>query len=116
MGDRMREEEEKRKKLDEQRLERMEEEKQKEKNEEARQKAEEEAKRSRIPPEPPVGEPGRVDFMLRLPDGKRMRRAFRGTDTMGMVYDFTDIEGGEAVKALPRYRLVTTMPRQAYDD
>merc|ERR1719352_1135917 len=103
--DQMREQEEKRRKLEEQQLQqleaqRLEEERQKKEKEEAQKKADEEAKRSRIPPEPPAGEPGRVDFMIRLPDGKRMRRAFRGTDAMGLVYDYVDIEGGDAVQAM----------------
>merc|ERR1719380_165984 len=75
--DQMREEEQQLQRLEAERLE--EENRKKEADEEAKRKAEE-LKRSRIPAEPPAGEPGRVDFMIRLPDGKRMRRAFRGTD------------------------------------
>jgi hypothetical protein len=119
--DQMREEEQKRRRIEEQQLQRLEaerleeENRKKEADEEAKRKAEE-LKRSRIPAEPPAGEPGRVDFMIRLPNGKRMRRAFRGTDKLEQVYDYVDIEAAEALTTIVQYRLVTTMPRQVFED
>jgi hypothetical protein len=119
--DQMREQEEKRRRLEEQQLEaleaqRREEELRKQGELEEAKKRDVEQKRARIPEEPTNGE-SKVDIMIRLPDGKRMRRAFRTANTVGQVYDFIDIEGGEAVAPLvDRYRLVTTMPRQAYED
>merc|ERR1719240_2540741 len=117
----MREEEQKRRRTEEQQLKRLEEERveeeaRKKETEEKQKKDELEMKRARIPPEPPAGEPGRVDFMIRLPDGKRMRRAFSGTGTVGQVYDFVDVEASEALMSMAAYRLVTTMPRQTYED
>jgi len=119
--DQMREEEQKRRRTEEQQLERMETERQAEeagkKERDERQKKEaEELKRSRIPLEPPAGESGRVDFMIRLPDGKKIRRAFRGADTVGQVYDYVDVEAAEAVANTEQYRLVATMPRVVYED
>lgn len=77
--------------------------------------AELEAKRGRVPPEPSAGEPGRLVAQIRFPDGRRLRRAFRGSDTVGQVYDYTDVEGGEAMVGV-RYRLVENMPRRMYED
>lgn len=118
--DQMREENEKKRLLEEQQLERLEAERLEQQArqteaEESRKKADEEQKRARITDEPPAGEPGRLDFMIRSPDGKRIRRAFRGTETVGQVYDYIDVECGEAVAGIS-YRLVTTMPRQVYED
>lgn len=74
-----------------------------------------EAKRGRVPPEPPAGEPGRITAQIRLPDGRRLRRAFRNSDTVGQVYDYADVEGGEALTP-GKYRLVETMPRRVFED
>jgi len=119
--DQFREEEQKRRRTEEQQLERLEterlaEEAKKRDAEESQKKVEEEQKKARIPDEPPAGEPGRVDIMIKFPDGKRVRRAFRGTETVGQVYDYVDVECNEAVAGLAKYRLVTSMPRQAYED
>lgn len=113
--DQLREQEEKRRKVEEEELRALEANRAAE--EERRKKAEQEAKRARVPPEPPAGEPGRVDLQIRTPEGKRVRRAFRSTDTVGQVYDYIDVEdvlgdslGGKA------YRFVSTMPRREYKD
>eukprot|EP00927_Polykrikos_kofoidii_P019880 TRINITY_DN19320_c0_g1_i1.p1 TRINITY_DN19320_c0_g1~~TRINITY_DN19320_c0_g1_i1.p1 ORF type:complete len:358 (+),score=94.84 TRINITY_DN19320_c0_g1_i1:108-1181(+) len=118
--DQMRENQAKMQKEEDERLEvleeaRLEEEIQRKKAEEARKQNEEVAKRNRVPPEPPSDEPGRVDVMIRLPDGQRLRRAFRGSDLVGQVYDYLDISGGEALAA-QNYRLVQNMPRRAYEE
>jgi len=119
--DQMREDEQKRRRTEDEQLqkmegERVEEEVKRRETDERQKKDQSELKRGRIPEEPPVGEPGRVDIMIKMPDGKRMRRAFRGTDSVGQVYDYVDVEGAEAVANMEQYRLVTSMPRQAYDD
>jgi len=77
-----------------------------------------EAKQARVPPEPAAGEPGRVDLMIRTPDGKRIRRAFRGEDLVGQVCDYIDVAGvlGESLGAGQAYMLVSTMPRREYKD
>lgn len=82
--------------------------------EEQRAVADLEAKRARLPAEPPVGEAGRLAIMLRLPGGQRLQRAFRSTDPVGVLYDFVDLQSSEV--AGQRYRLVSTMPRKAYED
>lgn len=119
--DQMREEEQTRRRVEEQQLHKMEAdrltaESQKTEADERQKKEQEETKKARIPPEPPAGEAGRADCMFRLPDGKRLRRAFRGTDTVAQVYDYVDVEAAEAVASIPQYRLVSNMPRQIYDD
>jgi len=80
---------------------------------EARQ-AQLEAKRARLPEEPPAGDPLRVALMLRLPNGQRLQRAFRSSETVGCLYDFVDLQSEEL--AGQSYRLVSTMPRKAYED
>lgn len=109
--DQMREQEERRRRQEEEEAQALEASRREE--EETRKRVDEEQKRARIPPEPPAGEPGRADFMIRTSDGRRIRRAFRGTDTVGQVYDYLDIEGGLGEL---KYRLVSTMPRRAYED
>mmetsp|Transcript_13163 Transcript_13163/g.37897 ORF Transcript_13163/g.37897 Transcript_13163/m.37897 type:complete len:338 (+) Transcript_13163:66-1079(+) len=82
--------------------------------EQTRVAQETEAKRARLPAEPPVGEPGRVAVLMRLPGGQRLQRAFRSSDTVLSLYDFIDIESADV--AGQRYRLVQTMPRKAFED
>merc|ERR1711920_1187090 len=43
--------------------------------------------RARLPPEPPVGTDGRVRISVLLKDGRRVERAFLGSDNVGHVYD-----------------------------
>ncbi|CAE7265118.1 PUX10, partial [Symbiodinium pilosum] len=74
----------------------------------------EEAK-SMITAEPPPDEPGRLQFQIRTPDGRRLKRAFRPEDTIGQVYAYACVEGGE-VLATREFRLVETMPRRTYED
>lgn len=113
--DQFREQEEKRRKIEEEQLIAMEATRVKE--EELRLLQAQEAKRARVPPEPPTGEPGRVEIQIRTPDGRRIRRAFRATDTVGQVYDFIDVDVFTGQAAPPQsYRLVSTMPRQEYED
>jgi len=83
--------------------------------EERRRAAELEATRARVPDEPPAGEQGRVAIMFRLPDGKKVQRAFRSSEAVGCLYDFLDVQLGQE-SAQARYRLVSTMPRQEFVD
>lgn len=73
-----------------------------------------EAKKAALPAEPAADEPGRRALMLRLPGGKRLQRAFRATETVGVIYDFVDVT--EAELAGQSYRLVTTLPRHVFED
>lgn len=113
--DQLREQEEKRRRKEAEQLIAMEATRAKE--EAHRLQQAQEAKRARVPPEPPAGEAGRVEIQIRTPDGRRIRRAFRGADTVGQVYDYIDVEvfAGQAVPE-DSYRLVSTMPRQEYQD
>jgi len=118
--DQVREQEVKRKQQEEEQLQPLEDSRRRKEEEDKaahqeRQMAELAAKRSRLPPEPPQGEPGRVDVQVRMRDGRRLRRAFRASDSVGSVYDYVDVEGGEACAA-QAYVLVSTMPRCAYGD
>lgn len=76
--------------------------------------AELEAKRARLPAEPAPGEPGRLALLLKLPNGQRLQRAFRATEAVSVIYDYVDLQSPEV--AGQRYRLVSTMPRRAFED
>eukprot|EP00439_Symbiodinium_sp_Y106_P029181 s6719_g3.t1 len=84
------------------------------------QRQEEEARRRQaraaaLPPEPAADEPDRVDLQIRVLDGKRVRRRFLASHTLGQVYDFLDVEGhlGDSPEACV---LISTMPRKQYED
>lgn len=81
--------------------------------EEQRAKEDLEAKAARLPEEPAADDPGRVALMLKLPDGGRLQRRFRATETLGFLYDYVDVQKAELAG---RYRLVSTMPRKGYED
>ncbi|CAK0803710.1 unnamed protein product, partial [Prorocentrum cordatum] len=68
-----------------------------------------------LPPEPAASEPGRLEVLVRLPDGRRLRRGFRQQDLIGALYDFIECESGGAL-AVGSYQLVSTMPRRVFSD
>jgi len=70
---------------------------------------------ARLVPPPPEGTPGRVELLLRVPDGRRLRRAFLTSDTISQVYDYVVAECGKALVER-QYRLVTVHPRCVYED
>lgn len=74
-----------------------------------------ESARSRLSDEPPADEAGRVMVRIRTPEGKALKRAFRSTDPVSQVYDFTLAEGGDEL-ALQDFRLIATMPRAVYEE
>lgn len=78
-------------------------------------KADEARRQLESSPEPDAGEADRIAIALRLPDGKRLKRAFRGTDTVALIYSFVDASDSEAV-AGAGYRLVETMPRRVFEE
>lgn len=110
MMDQLREQEEKRRRLEAEKQ--RAEEASREVEEERRRIAEQAAKQSRIPPEPQQDEPNKIDLQIRAPNGQRTRRSFVAANLVGQVYDFIDIQ------LLPseNYRLVSTMPRREYLD
>lgn len=57
---------------------------------------------------------GRLQLMFCLPDGKRLQRSFRSSDPVSVLYDFVDVQNREL--SGQRYRIVSTMPRKAYED
>jgi len=71
--------------------------------------------RERLLPEPEASEPDRVQVLVRTPDGKRLKRAFRAVNPVGQLYYYTNLEAGEALRAQD-YRLVSSMPRVVYED
>ncbi|CAE7266132.1 unnamed protein product [Symbiodinium microadriaticum] len=66
------------------------------------------------PSRPPADEAGRLQFQIRIPDGRRLKRAFRPEDSIGQVYAYACVEGGEAL-VTREFRLVETMPRRTYE-
>ncbi|OLP96430.1 hypothetical protein AK812_SmicGene21330 [Symbiodinium microadriaticum] len=64
---------------------------------------------------PPADEAGRLQFQIRIPDGRRLKRAFRPEDSIGQVYAYACVEGGEAL-VTREFRLVETMPRRTYEE
>eukprot|EP00930_Biecheleria_cincta_P003046 TRINITY_DN103987_c0_g1_i1.p1 TRINITY_DN103987_c0_g1~~TRINITY_DN103987_c0_g1_i1.p1 ORF type:complete len:283 (+),score=78.89 TRINITY_DN103987_c0_g1_i1:25-849(+) len=68
-----------------------------------------------LPPEPPESEDGRLQVLIRTPDGRRLKRAFSLQNSIGQVYAFANVEGGE-VLASRDYMLVANMPRRTYED
>lgn len=65
--------------------------------------------------EPEAGAPGRVQVLVRTPQGARLKRAFLGSDTVGLIYHYVNAEGGDALAGAD-YRLVSSMPRAVYED
>ena len=94
------------------------------------------SKRQRLEssPEPAPGEAGSFTVVVRLPDGSRKGRRFRGSDQLQAVFDFVDVQctGTDAAAAAGgsggaagsdggcggvrpgAYRLVTQFPRKVY--
>eukprot|EP00406_Dinophysis_acuminata_P005241 CAMPEP_0179219154 /NCGR_PEP_ID=MMETSP0797-20121207/4879_1 /TAXON_ID=47934 /ORGANISM="Dinophysis acuminata, Strain DAEP01" /LENGTH=332 /DNA_ID=CAMNT_0020925597 /DNA_START=93 /DNA_END=1091 /DNA_ORIENTATION=+ len=70
---------------------------------------------SELRPEPPQGAPGRVQVLVRAPDGRRLKRAFLASDAISQIYFFTNLEASE-VLAGREYCLVSAMPRRTYED
>lgn len=110
MVDRLREQEEKRRRLEAEKQ--RAEEASREVEEEQRRTAERAAKQARIPPEPQQDEHNKIDLQIRAPNGQRTRRGFVAANLIGQVYDFIDIE----LPLEENYRLVSTMPRREYLD
>lgn len=113
--DQMREQEEKRRRLEEEELRKVSEAQQ---EEEERQRLELEnakmQKMQNVPPEPETDAPNRVDLQIRAPDGRRARRRFLSSHTLGQVYDYLHVEG--FLSDTEVFQLVSTMPRKEYKD
>jgi hypothetical protein len=74
------------------------------------------AKRARLPPPPPENcDAETTELLVRLPSGNRLQRRFYGSDTIGDVYDFVDVEGGGELEE-GGYNLIVPMPRVAFED
>uniref|UniRef100_A0A7S4UF83 UBX domain-containing protein n=1 Tax=Alexandrium monilatum TaxID=311494 RepID=A0A7S4UF83_9DINO len=81
----------------------------------ARVEAALEEARKHLTPEPEAGVPGRIQVLVRTPQGARLQRAFLGSDSVGLIYHYVNAEGGEALAGAD-YRLVSSMPRAVYED
>lgn len=115
---RAKEEQQKRQKEQDDEKARLEEKKRKEEEESKQRKqaaAQLEVKQSRLTAEPPTGESGRLQLVLRLPSGKRLQRAFRTSETIGLIYDYVDIQQLEELEG-KTYALISNMPRKVYED
>mmetsp|Transcript_29748 Transcript_29748/g.64365 ORF Transcript_29748/g.64365 Transcript_29748/m.64365 type:complete len:304 (-) Transcript_29748:79-990(-) len=82
--------------------------------EEARKAAELEAKKNALPAEPDASEPGRLALMIRMPGGQRLQRAFRKTESVGVIYDYVDLTAHDSLGG-QKYRLVSTLPRKVFE-
>ena len=72
-----------------------------------------ERKRRTLPAEPTGDEAG-INIMVRMPDGSRMSRRFRGSDHLQAIFDFLDLNV-PGIK--PRtYSLATSYPRKLFSD
>lgn len=80
-------------------------------------------KQQRLPPEPDSWEAGSVSIVVRMSDGTRKGRRFRLTDPLQTVFDFVDVQCGQAAAVAGEsesrvtpgsYRLVTQFPRKVY--
>jgi len=123
------EEEQKRKAEDEAKAKlQQEEERKHQEEEEANAKAEEEEKarnaiadalvegaQGRLKDEPPKDEAGRIAVLIRTPEGKALKRAFRDSEPVSLLYDFAIAEGGQTL-ACQEFRLISNMPRCVYED
>lgn len=71
------------------------------------------AKKASLPDEPSGDDESAVTLLVRMPDGTRQGRRFRKSDALQSLFDFMDVSGG----VLPgSYRLVRQYPRQAFTD
>lgn len=71
--------------------------------------------RGRLSDEPSKEEAGRVAVLIRTPEGRALKRAFRSSDPVSQLYDYAISEGGETL-ASQDFRLITNMPRSVYED
>jgi ubiquitin fusion degradation protein 1 len=72
---------------------------------------------SRLPPEPTTDDAiiDIVEVVVRLPDGSRVTRRCRKSDTLAVLFDAVLARGGE-VEAIPaQFNLVQQYPRRMYD-
>eukprot|EP00929_Paragymnodinium_shiwhaense_P047019 TRINITY_DN23881_c0_g1_i1.p1 TRINITY_DN23881_c0_g1~~TRINITY_DN23881_c0_g1_i1.p1 ORF type:complete len:541 (-),score=128.58 TRINITY_DN23881_c0_g1_i1:70-1692(-) len=71
------------------------------------------ALRQALPEEPSAEAAGRIEMVVRLPDGRRIRRAVLVSDPLDVLYNFVAVELNGALQA-NGFRLVGTMPRRTY--
>jgi hypothetical protein len=71
--------------------------------------------RQQLSVEPADDDTTRVQVALRLPDGRRLKRAFLPDDEIAQIYHYALVEGGE-VLARQDFRIIATMPRRIYED
>jgi len=64
-----------------------------------------------IAPEPPSDDRRAVRIAIRLPDGSRLQRRFSPESRVEAIYDFVDSQ-----RVLSEYDLVSSHPRQIYND
>lgn len=72
-------------------------------------------KRNSVPPEPREGESKVCNVAIRLPDGSRLTRKFRQSDTLQALYDFVDVNEVAGLE-IGGYDLVSNYPRKVHTD
>lgn len=74
-----------------------------------------EQKRRRIPAPPPIElKEGVREIVFRLPDGKRLQRRFRDSDTIGDLYDYVEVEADGITEG--SFELLQPFPKATFDD
>merc|ERR1712046_315579 len=72
-----------------------------------------EAKRARVShPEPDRADPDRCQIVIRTPSGKRLSRAFLGSDYASLLYDWIDVACDGEAFTKSGYLLVCRLPGQ----
>lgn len=72
-----------------------------------------EAKRARVShPEPDRAHPDRCQIVIRTPSGKRLSRAFLGSDDASLLYDWIDVACDGEAFTKSAYLLVSRLPGQ----
>ncbi|TPX46924.1 hypothetical protein SeLEV6574_g02948 [Synchytrium endobioticum] len=70
----------------------------------------------KLPPEPPLSEPGQAKINVRLPNGERMIRRFRGTDKIEALFAFIGSKDLSPLSEEADFILASTFPRKLYAD
>ncbi|TPX32965.1 hypothetical protein SmJEL517_g03990 [Synchytrium microbalum] len=70
----------------------------------------------KLPPEPPMNEPVQAKINVRLPNGERVLRRFRGTDKIEALFAFIGAKDLAPIPPEADFVLASTYPRRLYTD
>jgi len=68
-----------------------------------------------LPKEPENDDQNRILLSVKMPNGKRVSRAFRKSDRVQAIYDFVDLLEVDELE-IDKYLLVTSFPRKELSD